>query len=299
MKFKRILGLSLVGVSILSSLSRLTVTGAVVGTTQAPFLWTALVCFIIGFFLLLEREPDSGQLEKLLTRVSSEHVDTLILDSSAVIQGRDYILDLVKNFQGTVYAPPSVIEELKGNIGGYYIGRIFVPKKESSITKEILTNPSWIAKVKSLPYTNDEEKGFYRGELKDATKYLVQTEKHRAWKELTPLYNGKITDPATAAKIRKKWEHIIPNVEKGAREHGMKPVAYLKKHYRISKGDLQVMAHGLFLARYNEDNDLGRVGIVANDRDLEEACSIGYKSNAGLRGQLLYLKVENQALKAA
>ena len=239
------------------------------------------IVFVIGGVLSLmagRENVDAGirvrRLESILEESGRDETQNFVLDSSGAIAYKDTIQDLILSYPGRVYVPKRIIEELKGNKS------LMFKLKERGLEqgKVLQINPK---------SENVDEKD-YRGSRQIAREYLGKTKKHLQYLQIKPYFEGKkIEMPNRFWAQHGKTIEIIR--ERATNKLGHTPsdkecLAELKRTYRVSKGDMDVLTTAIHTAYESE----GKTKILARDSHLRDAVEKIREDDPVLKEKLMY-----------
>jgi len=274
---KRVLGtfLFLVGSFFLLSL-QFTITGNVVSETfgkiGSSIIGSIFILGGLGLFISGKNQYTVKSLESLLkTDLPAETV--FVIDSSGAIDYQDKIEKIVEEYPNGVFVPEKIQGELKNN-------KMLMKK--------------FANKVKLVDAKN------YKGWKKVAQEELEKTTKHQQYLVLKDIFLEKIPFGSLKKREMKPYEDEMIKVigyvtEKLKGKTPMKEelLDYLEKHYKVSDGDVDVLATALTKARERKN-----VEVLAHDSHIGEAISTIKDKFKRLGKYLNYLDYRIYAPKA-
>lgn len=281
---KRQIGLFFIFCSILVSLSRLTLTGNVIGTSLVNYSPIFALTFLLAgaiLFFMEAREirgfAAEHPLEDLVRSVYS--IDgkeaAFVVDSSAAIDNQSELPYLIRAYEGNVYLPRTVIKELySGGKRGKEVLSHFLNPKDGKFRSKMIKYHKGPSGIGGKEYTQY---------LKTATDALRQTEKHKGYLILKrAIKKNKLEDlePREITTLSKIKNFLSKDNRPFTEENAM---SYLKHKHKVSKGDIDVLATSLALAYSGK-----KTRVLARDSHIKEAVDILRGRDETLKNNLIY-----------
>jgi hypothetical protein len=289
-------GLSLVLLSVILSVSSISITGAIIGTSIKKSLPTiqvfALVSFIAGAILLFlsdhraRHSISMPDLESIVRRVNTQGFGSMVLDTSAIRaarEGGNNIREAIENFEGKIFIPKEVYAEIE----------------HDAQLKSIVDSPEYAGKISISDFGERYSSG-YEECRKIAIRYIERTSKVKIAKTLVDYFK----QPEEMSE--EDWEELreglsseyredIKNIEESARKDaGMARRAASKRRiararevepsqedllsamertYGVSPADVDVLSTAIFLSIIPAGGGAANnhSAILANDSHITEA----------------------------
>lgn len=259
MDWKRGLGIGLLFAGVFLILTAGALTGAVVGGKPQNLLGIfGVIVLIAGMLLILavEEKPEKytvKNIESILEDAEGDEKVVFVLDSSGIIDYQKDLGKIIKQYPGRAYVPKRVFEELRKN--RRLVGELKSLGYESS----------------ALQKDNQEESKTYRKLRKIAKEALRATRKHQNYIILKRIIGEGIVPKGIDNKRLEEYEQIQEEIDSKLRDAGGELTIenrlwLLKKEYRVSKGDIDVLTTALDNAR-----KLNKTKILAHDTHIRDA----------------------------
>lgn len=267
------LGLSLIIVQPINVITgRVIAQGSLDAIVGVPlFFFIALGMFVFGVFMVA---PDYKvrRLEDIMNSDGGSENTIYVLDSSGAIDYKHKIGKLLNQYDGKVYVPKRIKSELKND---RILSDNFNRPNIKSIDSKTLGE--------SENVTSDE----YRELRRMATKALGKSDKHKAYIHLTSILkeNPKVDyssldyrDQKALYKLDKEIGSKKMNITNKDR------INYMKKRWRVSKGDVDVLTNALVNAEHGNNTK-----ILATDSHIKDAVKILKIGQPDLKRRLNYI----------
>lgn len=261
----------------------MSITGAVVDlSTLVSRIWFfigfGMMGIGIGLFLTTQRRTGTGDfytqksLEEIMEKHGSGEDSVFVLDSSGAINYKNDIEKLLEKYNGRVYAPKRVMEELE----------------KDHILRHKLKNSN----LKQIDPKEDPTK--YKTLRKLAIKHLGNSKKHQDYLNLIRIIRDEKVPEGISNQKLKHYENLIEN-NIYSRLRGKKipvnrenAIALLKKEYKVHKGDVDVLTTALFNASNKHNTQ-----ILAHDTHIRDAVKEILESYPKLSPFLSYIEYKD------
>lgn len=256
MNWKRGFGIGLIFIGIFIIFTSVILTGAVIGSPGNYLGMFGVLILVAGMVIVLMAGDRQGRyrlksIEDILEEAGDSEDTVFILDSSGAINYQEDIDKIIEKYPGRTYAPKRVLEELKGNKRLYR-------KLSSKDVRQI--NPR-------------EDSVRYKRLRKMARDALGQTRKHRDYLVMRKMVEeGKVPAGVSDERLEKYQKRIEHELEVKLRyDYDMEPtdenkVWLLKKDYKVSKADIDVVATALKNVALKK-----KVKVLAHDSHIRDA----------------------------
>lgn len=279
MQKRRLFGLVLIALGLvvffmkpIVSVTGFAVADQISGVGNLWFYFIGSLMIVGGLIGIWEprRAYTFSALEDIINTVNLTEDKHVILDSSFVVDARENKVD---------------IDRLIGEWGE----NIIIPRE---IYNELSGNRRIAEKLK--PYVKDLSGKDFRKYKEISRKILEQGDKHQTAIELLPyLENPRLLNTKTrreqaqiANKIKKVGGQVLTEMQKsGANPRELREYTnpqtyidatanYLKKHWLVSKGDVDVLGYAIYDSRHHNKAD-----ILSSDRDFKDALDLLKRRN--------------------
>lgn len=238
-------------------------TGAVIDLSAAIsriWFFVGLGMIAIGGALFFLGKTSKGDfytlrpLDKIIEEAGREKDVVFVLDSSGAIDYKRDIEKLIDRYDGRVYVPKRIMEELKGN-------------------RELTEKIKHYKNIKQID-PNDDSKN-YKILRRLAKDTLGKTKKHKDYIILKRIIGEEIVPKGVTDKELTNYENKIEDeinlrlrkLNKDTTKENQ--LWLLKKEYRVNKGDVDVLTTALRNAR-----NKNKTKILAQDTHIRDAVSI-------------------------
>jgi len=275
MNKKRTAGISLLLISSFTSLTKISITGSIIGTVSFSnyFIIISAVTFVFGVIFLLSATLEQTlvrqdgialpqQVLRRLRQISHKKELSSVVDSSAIIpysfRGVVELIDRLKE-SGDTIIPKAVLDELSHGKPNPVVDKLSVEalspvegyKSYMQKAKELLSqSPKAVLYEKLSPFITAHLQG--KKQPKTTRIKFAQT------KKLFPIL----------LSVAKKDGYYIPESVGGNPQNFYEKCNdYLEKHCKVSETDIEVMATALA----EQEATKGEVAIIGKDSDFEHA----------------------------
>ena len=284
------LGLIIIGIFLII-IQPFSMTGAVIdiSTLVAKINFFVGLAFLgVGIFLMYFRTEERDQikfkpLENILKEEGRDANTVFVLDTSGIIDYESEIEKLIEEFEGRVYIPKRIVKELE----------------ETKLSKRLSKKYFTKEKIQQLDVKKLKQEGYY-GKLRkirnEAREALGKTEKHVVYLRLRDIINHGGKPEYMHEDDFEDYKRELDNLDLALRtKYNKDPIKknqlwLLKKHARVNKGDVDVLANALLLSRTGGK----KAKIFARDSHLREAVDYLISKDKTLVGSLKYIKYSDK-----
>jgi len=264
MEWKDILGIIIIIIGLLILITQpFSPTGAVIDlTTAVSRVWFfiglgMIITGILTFYTGWRTHKTNMPIEDII-EYGRDNDTVFILDTSGILAYKPNLSKLIKSAEGRVYVPKRVISELEKN-----------PKNKGLVN--YLLNQKGVRRINPKG-TRD----IYRKTRKTARENLETSKKHKDYLNFKYIIENNEKPKGMHEEDYEEYkkrieEEIIPRLREQPNKSKREPtkenkIWYLKKHYRVNKGDIDVLTTALLTAKYGK-----KPKIVAEDTHLRSA----------------------------
>ncbi len=282
MNWKRGLGIGFLFAGGFIILTARTLTGAVVGTAKENYLGLFGVLLLVSGIVLLfvgtrvKGEYRVRDLDDIIEETGTDEDVVFVLDSSGAIDYKKDVEKILSQYPGRTYVPKRVIGELKKN-------KVLMNKFKDKYRH---------LRVKQLSPKKDS--GKYKTLRRFARENLRETKKHQDYLVMRKMVEEEKVPAGVSDRELERYEEKIEfELEEKLREqrdkHRREPtkenkIWLLKKEYRVSKGDIDVLTTALKNAGLKK-----RTKVLAFDTHIRDAIASIRMKYPQLRDYLEYI----------